>query len=824
MKGGKRLRHIGIARLPVVLALLSPVVPFSYSFAQAADNAGATESRRSIMLPLPLIFNGSAFGEVAVQIESSGGIAIDAQSLRSELARLLNDNGRQKLDQAIASKTYLIPAELTAIGIGLHYDPARLELVIDRIDNDLRAIEFLGGGEQSTGDQPPTVRPADFSAYLNTTVNIEHVSGSQGIERPDLYLFGAARYHNVVMEIDGGFTDSFANGNYRFYRRAARAVYDDQKNFRRFSVGDLRLAGMSLLQTQLIGGVGVEKSRRIFDPFRPTTSIVGHRIFLESASTVNVLINGAPYRTLDLQPGVYDLSDLPLQYGSNDVKFVIRDAAGREQVESFSNFFDPIDLSPGDDEYSVALGVPARQLAFTPSYGNDPIFIGHYRKAFQNQLILGGAVQIMKDRQVIAGETRIVPQFIPGAFDFQAATSFGSGTGFAGQFAYRWSSIGSGDGRSASFSLDYRSRNFRLVADPFQSGGRQLNATASYSQFIGPRTSVSGGLTYSDSRALGKRKGMFADVNHMFNPRIRGSVGVQYDQGGRFANNFGIRARISVMFGNRHRADASYESRQNTARISMVRDVEDHVGSLGYGVILQDTPSQKSADVSASYINNRFDARLTVAGSGGDFGGVIQRPAARLQISSSFAFADGVFGIGRPISDSFLLARPHRALKDTEVVVGREMAKGRYEGKSGLLGAAVARNLASYNAQNVLYDVDDVDAGYDIGSGIARVNPSFRSGSVVTVGTDRFVNTLGTLLIDDNPAALASGALTAIDDDGFAPQSFFTNSAGRFSILGLAPGHSYRVTLDKGQSFVITVPADNKGLYRTGPVKLPRRE
>src|SRR3546814_21027595 len=86
-----------------------------------------------------------------------------------------------------------------------------------------------------------------------------------------------------------------------------------------------------MLRTPFIGGGAVEKSRRTFDPFAPTFNLGGRQIIVASPSTVEVLVNGAPYQTLDLQPGTYSLDALPLQIGSNDVQMVVRDAAGREK-------------------------------------------------------------------------------------------------------------------------------------------------------------------------------------------------------------------------------------------------------------------------------------------------------------------------------------------------------------------------------------------------------------------------------------------------------------------------------------------------------------
>jgi outer membrane usher protein len=313
---------------------------------------------------------------------------------------------------------------------------------------------------------------------------------------------------------------------------------------------------------------------------------------------------------------------------------------------------------------------------------------------------------------------------------------------------------------------------------------------------------------------------LFIDANHRFRNNLRATFGIEYGSGGGFENNFGIRAGISLLFGGRHRADASYQSRQNLARASLSRGSDNTVGSLGYALNVQNSTGNTSIDGVVDYIANRFDARASLGTAGTNFGGIADEQTARLQIGTSFAFADGAFGIGRPIQDSFLLARPHETLDGTDVITGRAL-NGGYEAASGPLGAAVVNRLSSYSTQDVQYDIDTLAAGYDIGSGVVRVDPPFRAGYDLVVGTDRFVSAVGFLQIDGAPAELVTGLITSEDDEGFEPEPFFTNSAGRFGMIGLAPGRSYTIRLnDGGQTFTINVPEDNTGLYRLETINL----
>jgi outer membrane usher protein len=669
----------------------------------------------------------------------------------------------------------------------------------------------------------PTVEAADFSAYLNVNLNLEYSDAENRFENPDIFLFGATHFQGITVEFDGGFSDTFDDG-YRFYRRSVRAVYDFPERHLRLSAGDLRLTSLPLLRTQFVGGVAIEKRREVFDPFQPITQLGGRRILIDSPSTVEILVGGASYRTIDVQPGVYDLADLPLQYGANDVQIVVRDAAGREQVTRFDYFFDPIDLAPGEEEFSAAVGFVSRDLVFEPDYGNDPAFFGFYRKAFTDRLALGGALQISEDIQVASAEIRVLPRVIPGTFDLQAATSFGDGTGFAFRLGYRWADSDPVTARRFSATVDYQSSKFHFVGDPAFIGLEQWTLSASYSQNFSTQTGITAGLTYVDRSGFGDQRSVFMDLIHRFNPRIRGSVGVEYGGGDIYPRNFGIRASISILFGGRNRADASYQSRREIARASLSRSVESHAGSWGYDLTLQDTDGRTTADATGRYLGNRFDARMSFITSGRDLGSVGDNRVARLQLGTTFAFADGTFGIGRTINDAFVLVRPHSSLGDRKVITGRELNQGVYEARSGLLGAAVVPQVASYNPQDVLYDVDSLEPGYDIGAGIVRVDLPYRGGAVVTVGTDRFVSVVGNLILGDGPAELITGTITSEDDPGFPAQPFFTNSSGRFGILGLAPGRTYTVRLASGQNFVITIPEDNTGLYRAGQISVPASE
>lgn len=807
-----------------VMALASCIVGFSLAptLAHAQPTLAMATQGRQMDLSLPLVNGGSVLGDVIVRVSGNGQLSYEVQSLREQLQILLNEEGRAKLLELLGSQTFIDPAILAASGFDIQFDQNRLELDVARIDARYRPVRTLGEPLRSQdGAQLAYIQPAKFSAFVNLTGNLDYEEGQTS--KPELYVFGAARYKDIVLELDGALSGQLGD-KYGFYRRSLQAIYDLPQKYVRISAGDLRPDTMSLLRTPYVGGVAVERRKRTFGAFLPSPFLSGREIYLDTNSTVQVLVNGAEYQTFQLDAGRYDLASLPLQFGSNDIQLRVRDAAGRQQLIDYNHFFEQMDLEPGDYEYSFTLGALSRGLSYQPSYSNKVAAIGFYRRALSSDLLLGGGVQLTEDRQLVALETSVIPQVIPGVFDLQAAYSHGDRSGIALRGNYRLrggKDIASR--RQLSLSFDYQGKGYQTLDELAGFDLATLTLNASYTQSFSPTTYGSVGFTYVWQGGNRPRQTLaYAEVSHRLNSRFRVTGGVEYGKDAIRRTNFGVRIGIIALFGGDKRANIDYRSRLDTTRATFSKSSGNNVGSFGYDFGLTDAPSDVTADANFNYIGNRFDARASFFSRGDDFGSITDRKGARLQVGTSLAFADGAFGVGRPIYDSFAVLQPHSSLSDEEVVSGRSLRGERYEAHSGVLGGAVQSNLGSYAKQNFQFDFADADAGYDVGDGLARVDPPFHGGYRVVVGSNRSVSALGILTLEGKPIALGTGEITSKDDEGFGTQTFFTNSAGRFGVIGLAPGKTYLVTLNDGQNrtLTISVPAETGGLYRMGRIDL----
>lgn len=814
--GHKWGRGVSIIALTTCIIGLVPVPA-------AANTALATATQgRDMDLSVPLLNEGAALGDVVVRISGDGQLTYEARPLSEQLQRLLNEEGRLRLSELIGNQAFIDPAILAASGFAIEFNENRLELNVVRIDARYRPIRTLGDLPRGQdGAQLAYIQPAKFSAFLNLTGNVDYEEGDT--TKPELYVFGAARYQNVVVELDGALSDQLGE-KYRFYRRSLRAIYDLPDKYVRVSAGDLRADSISLLRSPYIGGVGVERRKRTFGAFLPSPFLSGREIYLDTNSTVQVLVNGAEYQTFQLDAGRYDLNSLPLQFGSNDIQLRIRDAAGRQQLINYSYFFEQMDLEPGDYEYAFNVGALGRSLSYQPAYSNRVAATAFYRKALSADLLVGASAQVSGSRQLAAIEASIVPQIIPGIIDFQAAYSHGNKSGVALRGNYRLRSGSNNSSRQQfSFSFDYQGKGYQTLDDLTGFDLATLTLNANYTQSFSTVTYGSIGVTYV--RQSGGRPSQtlaYAEVAHRLTNRFRVTGGIEYGRDNIRRNNFGVRVGIIALFGGDKRANIDYRSRIDTTRASFSKSAGNDVGSFGYDFGVTNSPGDTSVDANFNYVGNRFDARASFFSRGQGLGSITDRKGARLQVGTSLAYADGAFGIGRPIYDSFAVLKPHSTLSKEDVVSGRSLKGERYEARSGVLGGAIQSTLGSYAKQNFQYDFANTDKGYDVGDGLARVDPPFHSGYRIVVGSNRNVSAVGILLIDGSPVTLATGQIVGVNDEGFESQSFFTNSAGRYGMIGLAAGKTYRVILndENKTTWIVTVPAEAGGVYRMGQVDL----
>lgn len=783
---------------------------------------------RDIAMTVPLNFNRRVLGEMPVLLTRDDRFIVETAGFTRLINPLLTPEAQAELAARLAGVESFAPEEINETGIRLEYDPDQLAVLVLRIDPTKRSIESLFQGGRP---DEPGASPEQISAYLNTNMVVQRRNSNGDVNTPSVYLNGAVRFGNLVFETDVQGREDLFTGDYEVNRRYARFVYDQPEEFRRWYLGDMDPETRGRQGYIQMGGVGVARQRQRFEAFRNNVLAGGRQLVLQEASTVRVLRNGVFVREFRLDPGQYDLSNLPLETGSNDIQLEVQNESGRSDTIAYSAYLDGIDLEPGDYEYGAYVGMTNTGLFGSPQYNDGELaFTGYWRKAFENRPALGVGLQASEKVQNLAGQTQIILKSgARGRIDASVSNS-DRGGGYAYALSYDFV-VDQGDTfDSWTFVADYTSEKYANLGNGTAQNPISWIFTGAYSHRFSADWLANATASYRMSRSpiLDDSYTIGATTTYRVTPAWGLQFGAEYtDYGNTFgstSNGFGF--TVALIWSPRYdrRGEARYASARNTGSVRFQQSSENRVGSLGYS--LQSTYDDGPGTVGGQidYIGNRFDASLSHTAFGQSFSSITDEQITTLRIGSSIATTGGHIAVGRNIYDSFAIVYPHESLGDHPVIVGESFQRGNYTSRSGALGPAVSNTLTSYVNQSVRYDVLDAPLGYDIGDGVLRVRPAYKSGYAIQVGSDAFVSALGRLVGNgDRPASLLSGRVRPADEPNAEPELFFTNSVGRFAIQKLKPGKTYRVELftSPASGFEFTVPADNQGLLDMQTVTLP---
>lgn len=787
---------------------------------------------RDIAMTVPLQFNRRVLGEMPVLLTADDRFIVNSAGFISLISPLLTEQANAELRASLEGVPQFAPEEINAAGIQLDYDPEQLAVLVLRIDPSKRTPEFLfRGGEPEAPEQGPE----NFSAYLNANMAVSRRNSTGEVERPSLFLNGAIRMAGVVLEADvQGREDRFTD-TYSFERRYARLVYDQPEAFRRWTVGDLDPEVRGRQGFADLGGVGVSRQRRRFESFRNNVLAGSRQLILQESSVVRVSRNGVFVREFRLDPGQYDVSNLPLDAGGNNIEIDIQGESGRRDSVSYSAYLDSIDLEPGDYEYGAYFGLTSEGIFGEPDYADGELaFTGFYRKAFRDRPSIGLGLQASERVQTMTGQGQLILR--NGSriqMDASLSNSEDAGQGYAMALGYDYL-LDRGDSADAlNFVADFVSDDFANLGNRFGDNPTSWSFSAGYSRRFSPDWIGNLSASYRVSRDSSRDDAytINASSTYRVTPDWSVQVGVEYAdfgiRSGPFGSNdagFGVTAALIWTPNFRDRGEARYNSARDSGSVRFQRAGANRVDAFGYSLASTYDDGSGSVSGQVDYSSNRFDATLSHIAFGRDFSNITEEQVTSLRIGASIATAGGKVALGRNIYDSFAIVYPHESLRGHDVIVGESLEGGRYTARSGAFGPALSNLLTSFVNQSVRYDAIDAPRGYDIGEGILRVHPAYKSGYAIEVGSNAYVSALGRLVGNgDRPLALISGRLTAVEDPEFDPQLFFTNSVGRFAAQSLEPGKRYRVELytTPRQGFEFTVPSDSDGLLDLQIVRVP---
>lgn len=848
-----------------------PVAAETDEYAKPVSNR-LNVTGRAITIDVPLKNDGRSLGDVVIRILPTDEVLVSRGALVDVLGTNLSDQAKDSLQKLSADDGFVRLASLSDAGFDAHFDSATQEVAVG-LSVEQRPVGEIAFGQGHSASSRIEA-PARFSGYLNIIAGVDYAwDGNSGGGNSDAGNDTAARFEfesvvrtwNTVLETRAAY-DGAVDVNVcpigaicvydhaaGIKRQTTRLTHDLPDLALRLGAGDLEPLGTGIQRRPELLGLSIEKSGRRLNPGKAHTSLGSGSLRIDRPSDVEVLINGASIQRMQLRPGVYNLRDLPLVTGANNVEFVITDDLGSRSTERFSTYHDQNLLAEGESEWGANGGLPSYLFDQERVYVDDVyVASGFYRYGLTTDVTVEAHAQA--DNNVVMAGGGVLTQSLFGVFGLQGAASTGDfGTGYATDFNWdliNFSGLLRDRGESFQLHAEYRSTKFHTPGEYLSSISGiifpeypyWLRLDASYSTQISDAMTMTLATRYqfadpdrfSYSQHVIERDRYGADIT-LSRPLSEASSAsltlgwsnesylqdFNADDGSDPEFRFAVRYNLRTADGTS--IYSGYDSLNRQGDVSANRSSGNGVGSWDTTVHAQQDPynDRVNADGSIGYRGNRAEVRVThISGfTGLGYGSIDPRFADQrtlLRIGSSIAFADGHVAVGAPVrSGAFAIVYPHESLGSNEIAIGPEDF---VRAKTDFLGPALVTDIPSYVPNTMPIEVADLPIGYNLGTGAFDTYAPNKAGYALQVGSGYSVSAYGTLLArTGEPVALQTGIAYPAD----APDTkvaVFTNSAGRFGAEGLAPGKwIIEMEGDEGKtSFEINVPIDATGLFKAG--------
>lgn len=795
-----------------ILAYLSFICFTQMSFAKI------NPTNRAIELSVEAELNKGAIGKVVLVVEPDDTLLLKWEEVAAVFKEVLYPEGVATLVTKLNQGALSVEA-LETFGFVVNFDLSDFSLSITAPLNLIRP-QTLSLKSNSSRLQASEVANLNgflnlYTSYLYQQNNSEGTTYKQLATRAEMVM----NWRGWVLENELEYLSDSPPAASKVKRLGTRLVHDLPLKGMRISVGDNYSSGSYFQSTARMLGISLAHDFSLVSgrSIKPSAS---RSFTLESPSSVEVLVDDRIIQRLNLSAGIYSLDDIPLKEGNNNISLRITDIAGVVRYVNF-DVTTGLDLfAEGQLEYAVHLGIPA-QLSDQLEYNYDsPLISSNLDYGISPSWTVGVTAQ--GDEFIHQLGFKSIYAANIGQLAYENAVSFGDNTGHAYRLVYTSFNDTSALQQNFSMGYEYSSKNFRSLGyRPELKNIAQLQhqIQANYSFVYSP--SVQASFFASLSRAHEQRNfKKSAGINFsggLNESNWRYDFGVQWDKTDQ-KSDWGVRLSFSYRLDNSRRTKLSHQTRRGQTRLEYTQDANQrYVGafSLRAGIESNDE-NEALLDLNSQYNANRFLASVDHASFYQQLNANSANHQSRVSFASSLAFAEDSWAVGKPISDSFALISTHSSIKNNKITLGKY--KGQYRASNADFDTILLNDIASYTNEAVAVDVADLAPGYDLGSGLIVLYPSYKSGHNIMIGTAANISVIATLLDQQQQPLPLQVGVAVCPDSPDKEHKFFTNKSGRFAITGLAPC-GYEVTLNNSQKsqFILDVKGGEQ-LQRKGKI------
>lgn len=521
-------------------------------------------------------------------------------------------------------------------------------------------------------------------------------------------------------------------------------------------------------------------------------------------STVDLFINDALRGRETLPPGPFTLPNLPVVTGEGELRVVVRDLLGREQVLSERYYASPRLLRPGLADFAYQAGFLRNNFGLESNDYGRAFAAAAYRTGLNERLTGEVSAELLRSQQTVGASGTYLWNRL-GVFTLSAAGSHSD----------------RGNGALSSVEFERQSRSFSMNL-------RTQAASADFAQ-LGMPPGLRAPIRISEARAGFPVPGAgtvglgYVERRHRDRPDVRlanlsyqmkagpGSLlfsafRIETQNSGERRAERALALTFTLPLDGRTSASAGavHQAGRNSGTVQVQRNLPAGEG-MGYRLLARSgTGELVQAGVSAQGPIGTYTAEA--ASSRGDM-------AYRLGAAGGIAWLDGSAFLTRRLGDSFALVRVGeypgvQVYADNQPVV-----------RTDAQGSALVPRLRAYDRNLLRIEQADLPLDAGIGTLEHEAVPYYRSGLVVSFPVHPARGALLRLVLEDGKR-LPPGAQVQLDD---RTERFPLGLDGEVYLTGLAATQRGRAEWNGRRCvFELQVPETHDPLPHLGTV--PCRE
>lgn len=742
----------------------------------------------SLIMPVPLYVDQTYLGEIDLNVED-GTIKLQAHPLVIRLEEYLDETKARDSLNRWSPDQWVTPESLSASVIRPFFDEDNLILVVEIPPESRKPGVILLSG---TMRKPPEkyVSSGGFSALLNLDLWTNFHYEALKLDYR-LRALPALQFKGYVLEARGG----VQSGLTPLFFDYARVVKDFPGILYRAEAGSLTYQADGFSGIPMTGAAFFRKTS--LDENYQARPALGQTLFFSRPADVVIRVNDRVVSRERVPTGTWTFESFPLVQGANEIVIAWTDESGERERRLF-HIYDGELLKPGEYDYGAALGTVSLE---SPA----PALLFHMNNGINPSLTMGARLFYgINDYHLALGAP------------ITLATSFGSF--YLDSRLDLYLAGGAGTDINLSYSLSRKREDLPdlrlgaaldldLASYPVEESQVGLSGYYSF-------TPVSG---LSLTPTLGWSWNM---VENIHNLDLRARVRKSTPDGSVISADLGIRhdkegwaPQASITFSaSLHEIQQNFYARGDLSGEKMTLSWSRYAGGDGEGdynlgatgIIPANPEDRLTLSFNGGFAHPYFTFNASQAFNAFLEAGDITNSTS-LSLGSALVYTDGVLGVTRPISGSFILVKSD--LGNLEVNPSSRGALLTVYGDT----VGVIDSAAPYRYTTYRLSPETLPVGSDINDYTKIVYPTYRSGILLLAQPRIFMYAGGTLLDREGaPLGLITGSI-----DG---REFFTDESGYFECYGLTPGE-YTLDLEEGaEEYTIEIKVHDSGFWDLGEV------